>query len=207
MWFSAHGPGNISWFQLGSPDEFLNFIETDLIKSFNSTDKINLVLSSTSITSLVKNRLMEIGQINLVEIQCKSIDLNPSEEIWVDIVMLSPYWALPIDGAALFSWSLPPPLESAAVGPRYRRLIIMAGRDRRLRDGFAVGGILFVCVCECCCCCCPVCCVAALSPACVPVCCRVYREYTALSSYRPVFPRSVSRRIVTFGGSSGKFPR
>ena len=127
--------------------------------------------------------------------------------VWWGGVMLSPDWALPIDGAALFSWSLPPPLESAAVGPRYRRLIIMAGRDRRLRDGFAVGGILFVCVCECCCCCCPVCCVAALSPACVPVCCRVYREYTALSSYRPVFPRSVSRRIVTFGGSSGKFPR
>jgi hypothetical protein len=116
--------------------------------------------------------------------------------------MLSPDWALPIDGAALFSWSLPPPLESAAVGPRYRRLIIMAGRDRRLRDGFAVGGILFVCVCECCCCCCPVCCVAALYAVLLPCRLPVYLFAAVFTGNIPRCPAIVrSSHDPSAGGS------
>jgi hypothetical protein len=102
--------------------------------------------------------------------------------------MLSPDGAPPIDDAALFSSSLHPPPESAAVGPSCHRQVLVAGRERSLRDGEQAGGNPFS-VCVCLCVCSAACMLyAVLLPGLLLVCrvvacfvCRVTREYTALT--------------------------
>jgi len=104
--------------------------------------------------------------------------------------MLSPDGAPPIDDAALFSSSLHPPPESAAVGPSCHRQVLVAGRERSLRDGEQAGGNPFsVCVCLCVC-------SAALSAALsadlsglyavlLPCCCGLYLLLPCLPGNTP----------------------
>jgi len=96
--------------------------------------------------------------------------------------MLSPDGAPPIDDAALFSSSLHPPPESAAVGPSCHRQVLVAGRERSLRDGEQAGGNPFsVCVFVCVLCCL----YAVLLPGLLLVCRVVACLFAALPGNTP----------------------
>ena len=79
--FSSNGPGTLR--KTLSPEEFLLFVEQQL--ESEADDKVNIVLPPTTLSSLAKINLNWRPNITVIELPLKYWDINPSEEIWIDI--------------------------------------------------------------------------------------------------------------------------